>query len=331
MRAPAFWYNSPDRPGIAARLLTPLGWIMAKRRSRHAPGPQAPGLPVPVICLKTLTPWQSGMVPAAIALVQHLEHHGRRAVLACKAECMKPVEAVEVDPVRHRAEEVGDDALLIAAFTKVWVARDATSAARSAAAAALAGAVVITLEDGRGRRMLSPDMRIIVVDAIEGFGNGLCRPAGPLQEPVASALSEADLLLSIGPLKAQRAFDASWADAITGPHLRGRMEPLQTGMDWQGASLMAFSGIETPEGFFATLRGLGATLLRAEALETHQPLTRTLMARLDAEASALGAQLVTTESDAVRLPPEFRQKVLTLPLRLRIENSAPLDRLLAAL
>ncbi len=328
MRAPAFWYRPPDRPGIAARLLTPLGWITAKLRSRQPSEPEPLTLPVPVICLRTLTPRHSGMVPAVIALVQHLERLGHRAVVACKAGRMGPEEAVEVDPARHRAEEVGDDAMLIAAFTKVWVARDATSAARSAARA---GAVVITLEDGRGPRVLSPDIRIVVADAIEGFGNGLCRPAGPLREPVASALSAADLLLSIGPPKAQKLFEAHWAGAITGPHLRGQLEPLQTGMDWQGASLLAFTGIGTPEGFFASLRGLGATLLRAETMEAHQPLTRALMARLDGEASALGAQLVTTERDAMRLPLEFRQKVLTLPLRLRIENGALLDHVLAEL
>jgi len=328
MRAPAFWYRPPDRPGMAARVLTPLGWITAKLRSRHPSDPKPLALPVPVICMQRLTSGESAMVPAVIALVQHLEHQGRRAVVACKAGRMRQQEALEVDPARHRAEDVGDDAMLLAAFTKVWVARDATSAAHSAARAE---AVVIILEEGRGPRVLSPDIQIIVVDAIEGFGNGLCRPAGPLREPLASALGGADLLLSIGPKKAQKVFKAHWANAITGPHLRGQLQPLETGMDWQGAALLAFTGAGTPEAFFATLRGLGATLLRAEALETHQPLTRTLMTRLDGEAIALGAQLVTTERDAVRLPLEFRQKVLTLPLRLQIENTALLDHVLAEL
>jgi tetraacyldisaccharide 4'-kinase len=103
------------------------------------------------------------------------------------------------------------------------------------------------------------------------------------------------------------------------------------GMDWTGERVVAFAGIADPSRFFATLRAEGADLVRAEALGDHATLSDTLMRRLEAEAAAAGAQLVTTEKDAARLSMAWRTRVLTLVVRLQVADWSALDARLAAL
>ena len=320
MRAPAFWHR-PD--GVLSRALSPVGAFFAAATARRVARQPDYDPPCPVISVGNANLGGTGKTPTVIALSERLQARGRNVMVITRGYGGALAGPVQVDPNRHTAADVGDEPLLHAAFCPTIVARDRAAGARLAVEA---GAEVLLLDDGHQTPTLRKDLSLLSVDAVAGFGNGRVVPAGPLRESVAAAARRAQFLLSIGPARAQTRFDETCPAAAKAlPRLKGSLVPLPMGLPWTDRRVLAFAGIGHPEKFFATLRAEGALVLRAEALADHQPLTPSLMTRLETEAKALTAQLVTTEKDFVRLPDRFRPKVLSLPVRLRLDDWTQLD------
>ena len=323
MRQPAFWNRHPSQPGVMARLLSPLGYLYGQATKRRIS--QAPDLvpEVPVVCIGNINIGGVGKTPTVVAIAELMSD--RVVHVVSRGYGSSLTGPVRVDERTHSAAEVGDEPLLLSAFMPTWVSKKRELGVEAAISA---GAELVLLDDGFQNPSVKKSLSFVVADAYRGFGNGRVIPAGPLREPVAEGMSRADAVIIIGDDTGQRRFDATWSSEVTVPRFKAELAPLETGMDWQGLRVVAFAGIGLPEKFFVTLKDLGAEIVSSHALDDHQALTDALLKRLEMEAQSLGAQLVTTEKDAVRLPPAFRAKVLAVPVRLKFSEPAAVKGLI---
>ncbi len=323
MRPPRFWSAPPGHP--AARLLAPLGAaygaLTAARMDR--PGIAAP---CPVLCVGNFTLGGAGKTPTALALADLLREAGLRPAFLSRGYGGRLPGPVRVAPERHRAEEVGDEPLLLARAAPTVVARNRPAGARLCAGL---GADVIVMDDGLQNPSLLKDRALAVVDAQVGLGNGLPFPAGPLRVPLARQWPHVTGLVLIGEGAAGAAVAAE-AQARGLPVHRARLEP-DAPDAFAGRRVFAFAGIGRPEKFFGTLAAAGAEIVGRRPFPDHHPFRQAELASLAEAAERAGAALVTTEKDALRLPPGFRERVAVLAVRLRFEDRQALHAQLTGL
>jgi tetraacyldisaccharide 4'-kinase len=330
MRAPEFWWR--PKPNLAARLLSPIGWIYgAVTARRMARSGQRCALPV--LCVGNFVAGGAGKTPTAIAIAKSLLAKGQKPVFLTRGYHSKitPLPCL-VDPTRHSAEDVGDEALLLARVAPTIIGADR---AASAELAQQIGASLLILDDGLQNPSLVHDFRLVVVDARTGIGNGLCIPAGPMRAPFSGQLASVSALLFIGD--GERAAGLRETAKASGkPVLSAKLSANQEMKNLlERQKVLAFAGIGLPQKLLMTLETLGAHIAGWRAFPDHHAYPLAELQRLQIEAGRLGAYLVTTEKDFVRIAP-FLQRLdpdlplpIALPVSLVFDDEDELDRLLA--
>jgi len=328
MKPPRFWFRDPQNPGLLSTLLLPLSVVWAFKTDRRLKNGSRARVDIPVISVGNINLGGTGKTPTVIALIDQLKSMGKNPAVISRGYGGDVEGPHLVESQKDRAEQVGDEPLLISGFVPVWVAKDRLAGAE---AAQEAGHDCIILDDALQNPSLYHDLSFAVVDAEIGFGNGRVCPSGPLREPVNAGLDRADLVVAIGAAAAVTKVQKIWPQLSSDKLVAAQLKPLETGFAWTSMRTYAFAGIGRPKKFFDSLRAEGAELVVARSFGDHEPYSLAVLKRMQAEAWAKDAHLVTTEKDAARLPPEMRTEVLTFPVRLHFEMPEKVQAALSAL
>ncbi len=317
MRPPGFW----QQEGLLAAMLSPASWLVAAATARRVARPRWRA-PVPVLCCGNVSVGGAGKTTLALDLAARLVARGVTVHVLSRGYGRRGGSGavLRVHPEMDAAE-AGDEPLLLARVAPTWVAADRAAAARSAVAA---GAQALLLDDGLQNPGLVHDVALLVIDGAAGFGNARVLPAGPLREGVAAGAARAHAAVLIGP-DARGALAALPAGL---PVLRAWLEPDGAARALAGQLVLPLAGIARPAKFHATLREAGARLAATADFPDHHPYTRGEVERVLARAGRLGAVVVTTPKDAVRLPPDLRARLTVAGVRLAWEDPAAPEGLL---
>jgi tetraacyldisaccharide 4'-kinase len=270
---------------------------------------------VPVICVGNAVAGGAGKTPAALYVAEILRACGKRPFFLTRGYGGSEKGPVLVDAARHTAKEVGDEPLLLARSCPTVVSRNRV---QGAAFAAAAGADVIVMDDGFQNPHLHKNFSLLVVDGVYRFGNGRMLPAGPLREPVESALLRADAVMVIdGDL------EAGHTPVFHGTLMTGEQEAML-----KDKRVIGFAGIAHPEKFLRTLEKIGCKVVDFLHFPDHHPYTDTELGALVERADAEGATLLTTAKDWVRIPALLQGKIKAVEVKLLVTETQQLSALI---
>jgi tetraacyldisaccharide 4'-kinase len=251
---------------------------------------------VPVLCIGNFVAGGAGKTPTAIAFGRALAKAGYKPGFLSRGFGGRLPGPVRVDLAVHRVDEVGDEALLLAAQAPTVV-----SANRGAGAARLVaeGRDFIVMDDGFQNPGLAKDFCAVVVDAGRGVGNGFTIPAGPLRAPLSRqfALADAIIVIGDGPAGDRLIREAARRGK---PVYLARIVPASK-PKWGDRRFLAFAGIGNPGKFFASLAEAGADVAATRVFGDHHGYSEEEVGEIVAQAQAEGLTPITTRKDHVRL------------------------------
>ena len=206
---------------------------------------------IPVVVVGNLTVGGTGKTPFVITLAERLKTRGWRPGIVSRGYRGNVKEA-ELVPADGDPRHFGDEPVLVARKTGLPVAV-AKRRAQAVEKLLQESVDIVISDDGLQHYAMARSAEIVMVDGIEGLGNGFLLPAGPLREPPAR-LASADIRVRRGGQASAGEYSVSAALGSARNLVSGEEVSLD---EFRDAPLAALAGIHRPERFFGLLRQHG--------------------------------------------------------------------------
>ena len=303
------------RVGVAFRRTAyRRGWFKTHRLNR------------PVVSVGNLTAGGAGKTPLVMYIAERLLNRGWNPVILTRGYGrLRGADIISLAPGFGRrvdAREVGDEpALLARALPRVPIVVCADRHRAGQVAEESFPVDVHLLDDGFQHWRLARDVDVVALDVTQEFSDWALLPAGRLREPCA-AVARAHLVVLTrtelcDPLTLHDRVHRLNPQAkifLSSTSLRNFVDVQSGGpfavQELRGQPLCAFCGIGNPSAFFADVRRWEFSVVAEVAFPDHHVYSAEDLRRLTQRARRAGAAaLLTTEKDALNLPPAWDSEI----------------------
>ena len=293
-----------------------------------------------VISLGNITVGGTGKTPTAQRLATIIQEMGYRVVILNRGYRAGWNGQVGVVSDGHKiymtVTEAGDEAYLLAkSLPGIPVVIGRNRILTGQYAVNQLKAEVIILDDGYQHWQLARDLDIVLIDALNIFGNNFMLPRGTLREPLSNLARAQAFLLTKVDQSTDDARDiihstlarynqqALVVESIHQPKCFVEIEEWYKGLRITNVALetirskkvVAVSAIGNPSSFEQTILDIGVAEVSGIRYADHHDYTMAEMQEIMQRAVDEKAYaLITTEKDAVKIPAEFIHSDRPLPL-----------------
>ncbi len=338
--------GSPGKRGAVRRILAPLAagfrlGIALRAAAYHRGWLKTRRLNHPVVSVGNLTVGGTGKTPFVEFLAGRMLQRGWTPGVLTRGYRRRTAGIFAIEPGPNRTpkpREVGDEPALLARKlpqVAIVVGKDRYRAGRLAEERF--NVDVHILDDGFQHFALARDVDIVLLDVTQEIADSALLPAGRAREPW-SALKRAHLVvltrteLGDGAALEARVREVNpQAQVIHSANRFRELVDVSTGRIYprkafQGKPVEAFCGIGNPRAFFADLKRWGFSAVCESKFPDHSVYDQGSLAALYEEIEIRKSHpvaLLTTEKDAMNLPPLERAGVPILACVIETEVSDP--------
>jgi tetraacyldisaccharide 4'-kinase len=304
-RAPEFWYKEPTL--LQKIILKPIAGIYSYLSTKNYGRSYRHESPwAKVVAVGGITAGGSGKTMVVQSICEILQSKNRKVAVLSRGYGRSGSRALRVNNKMHTYQEVGDEPLLLSAKVPVYVGRDRFE---SASLARTEGFEFLILDDGITQKYLKPNIKLVVIDEEQRFGNGEMLPLGPTRLDFEKIKADLDGIIILGKGK-------NPIDIHDIPSCRGKI--LQD-FSKIGKRIIIFCGIGYPDKFFNSFSSF--EIIEKVVFPDHYPFSNEDIEELVSRAGSSNAQLVTTEKDFLRIPEKYRYNITAVPVKIVLDTS----------